>query len=72
MIGAVAHWTCKFSPIHTWWYGNDPVVNIADFESIYELIAKDGDSFSGRFFFDPIMEQIKDEFKKTKYMSADY
>ena len=41
-------WAQQYGPIHTFWMGEDPVVEITDYDLIIETFQKDGETYAGR------------------------
>ena len=58
-IGAWLHWTKRYGPIFTVHFSSEPVVIITDFDLINGLIVKDAETFQGRWFFEPLLKQMK-------------
>lgn len=48
MYDVFQEWTKKYGPVHTFWFGPDPIVAITDYKLIEETFLKDGDTFAGR------------------------
>ena len=45
---AFLNWSKKYGPMHTFWFGEVPIITITDYNMIVDLFVKDGDSFLNR------------------------
>lgn len=54
-------WGKKYGPLYTIWFGEIPVVTMADYETISETFQKDGDTYAGRMFSPSLTELMRGE-----------
>ena len=48
---AFGKWRQQFGSVFTIWWGEQPVVVLADYETFRQTLVKDGESFSGRYTY---------------------
>ncbi|KAI6217046.1 hypothetical protein M3Y99_01787000 [Aphelenchoides fujianensis] len=52
-------WKQKYGPLYTIWMGRQPLVCVADYQTMVETFQKDGDAYAGRANENEYMEVVR-------------
>jgi hypothetical protein len=58
-------WCQQYGPLYTVWFGEIPVVAMADYETIIETFQKEGDTYAGKMF-NPFVKLMIGRTRRTK------
>ena len=65
-------WGQQYGPLYTIWFGEIPVVTMADYETITETFQKEGDTYAGRMFSPSLTELMRGREKLKKFFSKKF
>lgn len=52
-------WRQKYGNVFTFWMGEAPVVNVAEYQIIYDTFVRDADSYTGRVVFEGLTKLFR-------------